>query len=110
MQATPNMMRGAIDAGQGCFQHVPFSKSVVVVCVSVAAVVHITSIINLEIDASASISFYALLLLAFLLTSLTLTGLARLAWLTSLVGLTTRLATSYPTINRGSTGREKQGQ
>jgi len=108
MQATPNMIRGAIDADQSCFEHVIFSPSVVVVCV--AAVVYIVSITNFETGAHAPVSLFAFLLLAFLLTSLTLTGLARLPWLPSLVGLSTRLATSYPTINRGSTGREKQGQ
>jgi hypothetical protein len=65
-----------------------------VVCISVAAVVNVISITNFEIGAHAPVSLCALLLLAFLLTSLTLTGLARLAGLPSLVGLTTKLATS----------------
>jgi uncharacterized integral membrane protein len=110
MQATPDKMRGTIDADQSCFEHIIFSPSVVVVCVSVAAVVYVANITKFETGAHASVSLYALLLLAFLLTSLTLTSLARLTWLPSLVGLSTRLATSYPTIHRGSTGREKQGQ
>jgi hypothetical protein len=66
----------------------------VVVCISVAAVVNVVSITNFEIGAHAPVSLCALLLLAFLLTNLTLTGLARLAGLQSLVGLTTKLATS----------------
>jgi hypothetical protein len=37
---------------------------------------------------------FSVLLSAFLLTSLTLTGLARLTWLRSLVGLSMMLATS----------------
>ena len=98
MQATPDIMRTAIRAGRDCVERGPFSISViavyVVVCVRVVAVVNVASITNFEIGAHASVSFYAMLLLAFLSTSLILTGLARLAWLQSLVGLTTRLATS----------------
>ncbi len=98
MQATPGIMRTAIHAGQACVECVPFSVSVirvyVVVCISVAAVVNVVSITNFEIGAHAPVSLCAFLLLAFLLTSLTLTGLARLAGLPSLVGLTTKLATS----------------
>jgi hypothetical protein len=41
-----------------------------------------------------SVSAIAMLLFALLLTYLTLTGLARLSGLRSLVGLTTKLATS----------------
>ncbi len=98
MRATPGIMRTAIRAGQACVERVPFSVSVivvyVVVCVSKAAVVNVVSITNFETGAHASVSLCALLLLAFLLTNLTLTSLARLAGLQSLVGLTTRLATS----------------
>ena len=97
MQATPDIMRTIIHAGHACVECIPFSVSVIrvyVVCVIVAAVGNVISIANFEIGAHAPISLCALLLLAFLLTNLTLTCLARLAGLQSLVGLTTRLATS----------------
>src|SRR5258707_4010055 len=100
MQATPGIMRTAIHAGQACVESVPFSVSVikvyVVVCISVAAVVNVVSITNFEIGAHAQVSLCALLFLAFLLTSLTLTGLATLARLPSLVGLTSNQAASTP--------------
>jgi hypothetical protein len=92
MQATPDIMRTIIHAGHACVECIPFSVSVIrvyVVCVIVAAVGNVISIANFEIGAHAPIS-----LGAFLLTNLTLTCLARLAGLQSLVGLTTRLATS----------------
>ena len=97
MQATHGTMRTIIHPGHACVECAPFSVSVIrvyVVCIIVAAVGNIISITNFEIGAHAPISLCALLLLAFLLTNLTLTGLARLAGLQSLVGLTTRLATS----------------
>ena len=97
MQATPGRMRAIIHAGHACVECVPFSISVIrvyVVCVIVAAVGNVISIANFEIGAYAPISLCALLLLAFLLTNLTLTCLARLVGLQSLVGLTTRLATN----------------
>jgi hypothetical protein len=97
MQATPGIMRTTIHAGHACVERVPFSVSVIrvyVVCIIVAAVGNVINITNFEIGAHAPVSLCALLLLAFLLTNLTLTGLARLAGLQSLVGLTTRLATS----------------
>jgi len=94
MQAVPDKMRIAIRFGHHCPEHLFFSIFVIVVCVSVAAVVHAANITNYEIGAHASISLFVLLLLAFSLTSLTLTGLARLTWLPGLVGHTTRLATS----------------
>ena len=81
-------------AGQACVERVPFSVSILIVCASAAAVVHVVSITNKETGAHAPVSLYANLLLASLLASLTLTGLARLAGLQSLVGLTPRLATS----------------
>lgn len=87
-------MQTAICARQDYVERVPFSVSVLVVCVSVASVVNVASIMNFEIGALAPVSLFALLLLAFLFTGLILTGLARLAGLQSLVGLTTRLATS----------------
>ena len=98
MRATPYISRTARCAGQDYIEHVSFSVAVVVayvvVCVSVATIVNIASITNVKIGAQASVSLYALLLLALLSTHLTLTGLARLTWLQGLVGLTTRLATS----------------
>src|ERR1700730_2668646 len=98
MRATPYISRTARCVGQDCVEHVPFSVTVVVayivVCVSRATRVNVASITNVEIGAQASVSLYALLLLALLSTRLTLTGLARLTWLQGLVGLTARLATS----------------
>ena len=98
MQATPGIMQTATSAGQDYVERVPFSVSVIVVyvivCVSVAAIVYVAGITNFEIGAHAPVSLYALLLLAFLSTSLILTGLARLIGLKGLVGPTTRLATS----------------
>src|SRR6266849_1704216 len=96
MRITPDMMWTTIHAGQACVKHAPFSVSViyVVVCVSVAAVVNVVGITDFETGAHAPVSLCEMLLLAFPLTSLTLTGLTRLAGLQSLVGLTTRLATS----------------
>jgi hypothetical protein len=98
MRATASTMRAATRAGQAYVERVPFSVSVIVVyvivCISVAAIVYVASFTNFEIGAHAPISLYARLLLAFLSTSLILTGLARLIGLKGLVGLTTRLATS----------------
>ena len=62
------------------------------VCVS--NVVNVLNFAHVEVSAYAAVSTCALLLFAFLLTRLTLTGLARLNGLRSLVGLTMRLATS----------------
>jgi hypothetical protein len=98
MQATPGIMRTSTCAGQACAERAPFSVSVmiiyVVVCISVAAVVNVVGIMKFETGAYGPVSLCAMLFLAFLLTNLTLTGLTRLAGLQSLVGLTTRLATS----------------
>jgi hypothetical protein len=98
MRATPGMMRTTTCAGQACVERAPFSVSAVIVyvvaCISVAAVVNVVSIMNFETGAHAPVSLCAMLLLAFLLTNLTLTCLTRLAGLQSLVGLMTRLATS----------------
>jgi hypothetical protein len=100
MLTTPDIMQDVQCAGQDYIEPVPFSVSVIriyvfvcTVCVSVAAVVNVASIRNVETGAHASVSFCAMLLLA-LLTSLILSGLARLTRLRSLVGLRTRLATS----------------
>jgi hypothetical protein len=62
-------------------------------CFCATAVVPHVSMTNVETGAHAPVSFCANLLLAFLLTGLALTGLARLAGLQSLVGLSTELAT-----------------
>ena len=94
MRTTPGIMRIAICVGQDCVEHVPFFVSAIIVSVSAAATANVVSITNFETGAHAPVSFCALLLLALLLTSLTLTSLARLAGLESLVGLTTKLATS----------------
>src|SRR5260370_14502302 len=108
------MSRNGRCVGEDCVEHgaclvplcpvpqrgwrLPFSVAVVVayivVCVSIATIVNVASITKFEIGAQASVSLYALLLLALLSTSLTLTGLARLTGLQGLGGLTTRLATS----------------
>ncbi len=87
-------MRIARCAGQACVERVPFSVFVLMICISAAAVVHIVSMTHKETGAHVPVSLYANLLLAFLLANLTLTGLARLAGLQSLVGLTPRLAKS----------------
>ena len=122
MRATPYISRTARCVGQDYVEHVafiecrlprrpspllpvpqtgwrlPFSVTVVVayivVCVSIVTIVNVASITKFEIGAQASVSLYALLLLALISTSLPLTGLARLTGLQGLVGLTTRLATS----------------
>ena len=85
-------MRIAGCTGRACVERVPFSVSVLII--SAAAVVHIVSMTHKETGALVPVSLYANLLLTFLLANLTLTGLARLAGLQSLVGLTPRLATS----------------
>ena len=87
-------MRVARCAGQACVERVPFSVSVLMICASAAAVVHVVSMTHKETGARVPVSLCANLLLAFLLANLTLTGLARLDGLQSLVGLTPRLATS----------------
>ena len=94
MRTTPGITRTALRTGQACIECVPFSVSLIVVCVSVAAIENVVCMMKVEIGAHAPISFCALLLLALLLPGLTLMGLARFAGLQSLVGLTTRLATS----------------
>jgi hypothetical protein len=93
-------MQVAIPADQTDVKRVPFcvfarivDVVVGIVCVRVAAVVHMVSIMNFETDAHAPVSLCTLLLPLCLLASLTLTGLARLVGLQSLVGLMTRLAT-----------------
>jgi hypothetical protein len=80
-------------AGQACVDRVPFSITVRMMCFCAIAVVPHIYMTNVETGARAPVSFCANLLLAFLLTGLTLTGLARLSGLRSLVGLSTGLAT-----------------
>ena len=87
-------MRIARGAGKACVERVPFSVSVPMICAIAVAVVRVVSVTNTETGAHAPVSFYANLLLALLLASLTLSGLARLCGLQSLVGLTPGLATS----------------
>ena len=101
MRATPDIKQAFNRAGQNYVELVPFSVSVIgiyifayTVCESVSNVVNVLSFTNVETGAHAAVSLCVLLLFAFLLTRLTLTGLARLNGLRSLVGLTMRLATS----------------
>ena len=101
MRATPDIMQAFNRAGQNHVELVPFSVSVIgfyvfayTVCERVTNVVSVLSFMNEETGAHAAVSSCAMLLFALLLTCLTLTGLARLNRLRSLVGLTTMLATS----------------
>ena len=101
MRSTMGIMQDFTRTGQDIVASVPFSVSIIgsyvfvcTVCVSVAAVVNVVSIRHIETAAQAAVSFCALFFFALLLTCLTLTGLARLSGLRSLVGLRTRLATS----------------
>ena len=101
MRATPDIMQTFNRTGQNHVECVPFSVSVIgiytfayCVCKGISNVVNVFSSTNVETGAHAAVSLCAMLLLASLLTNLTLTGLTRLAGLQSLVGLTTRLATS----------------
>ena len=64
------------------------------VSVSILLAVNVVSFSHVEIGTRVSVSTCAALLFAFLLTPLTLTCLARLNGLCSLVGLTMRLATN----------------
>jgi hypothetical protein len=64
------------------------------VCISIFNVINVVSFSHVEAGTYTVVSACAMLLLALLLTRLTLTGLARLNGLRSLVGLTMRLATS----------------
>jgi hypothetical protein len=101
MRATPDIIQAFNRAGQNHVELVPFSASVIgiyvfayTVCESVFNTVNVLSFTNVETGAHAAVSLCAMLLFAFLLTCLTLTSLARLSGLRSLVGLTTVLATS----------------
>jgi hypothetical protein len=101
MRATPVIMQTFNRTGQDHLELVPYSVYalgiyifVSGVCVSLFNVVNTISFAYIEVGAHASVSTCAVLLFAFLLTCLTLTGLARLHGLRSLVGLTMRLATN----------------
>ena len=101
MRATPDIMQTFNRAGQFHVECVPFSASVIgiyvfayCVCKGISNVVNVFSLTNVETGAHAAVSLFVMLLFALLLTCLTLTGLARLNRLRSLVGLTTMLATS----------------
>ncbi len=99
MRATPGIKQSFNRTGQDHIELVPYSVYalgiyilVSGVCVSLFNVVKVIS--HVEVGVHAAVSTCALLLFAFLLTRLTLTGLARLHGLSSLVGLTMRLATN----------------
>ena len=101
MRATPVIMQTFNHTGQDHVELVPFSVYAIGiyifvfgVCISVSNLVNLLSFSHVEIGTHAAISTCAALILAFLLTRLTLTGLARLHGLRSLVGLTMRLATN----------------
>ena len=101
MRATPVRMQTFNHSGRDHVELVPSSVYVIGiyifafgVCASVSNVVNVLNFTHVEVSAHAAFSTCALLLFAFLLTRLTLTGLARLNGLRSLVGLTMRLATN----------------
>ena len=101
MQATPVRMQTFNRTGQDHVDLVPSSVYAIgiyifafAVCVSVSNVVNVLSASHVEVGTHAAVSTCAAILFAFLLTRLTLIGLARLNGLRSLVGLTMRLATS----------------
>ena len=79
MRTIAGTMRVARCTGQACVERVPFSVSVLMICASAAAVVHVVSMTHKETGTRVPVSLCANLLLAFLLANLTLTGLARLA-------------------------------
>jgi len=100
MRATPVIMQTFDHTGQVHVELVPSSVSAIgiyiflfAVCVSVFNVVSVLSASHVEVGSHAAVSTCAAILFAFLLARLTLTGLARLNGLRSLVGLTMRLAT-----------------
>jgi uncharacterized membrane protein len=99
MRATPVRMQTFNHSGRDHVELVPSSVYVIGIYifafgVCVSNVVNVLNFAHVEVSAYAAVSTCALLLFAFLLTRLTLTGLARLNGLRSLVGLTMRLATS----------------
>jgi hypothetical protein len=94
IQIIRGILRIALCADQACGERIPFFVSVSIICVNAAAAENIAGMTNKETGAHAPVSLCTNLLLAFLLTSLTLTGLARLGGLQGLVGLTSVLATN----------------
>ena len=98
MRSTHDCMQASIRAGQKHVELVPFSVSVIrfyIFAYGVSTVIaNVVSFANVETGAHATFFLCVVLLCAFLLTYLTLTGLARLSRLRSLVGLMTRLATN----------------
>jgi len=101
MRATPVIMQTLNGAGQDQIELVSSSVYAIGIyiflsgiCVSLSNIVNVLSFSHVEIGTHAAISTCAALILAFLLTRLTLIGLARLNGLRSLVGLTMRLATN----------------
>jgi len=101
MRATPVIMQTFNRTGQDHVERVPssvFAIGIYIfalgVCVSVSNIVNVLSFSHVEVGIRAAVSTCATILFAFLLTCLTLIGLARLNGLRSLVGLTMRLATS----------------
>ena len=101
MRAAPVILQTFNNTGQDHVELVPFSVYamgiyifVSGVCVSISNVVNVMSFTHVEVGAHVAVSTCAVLLFAFLLTRLTLTGLARFHGLRNLVGLTMRLATN----------------
>jgi len=101
MRTTPVIMQTFNRTGQDHVELVPSSVyalgiSIFMfgVCVSLFNVVKVISFSHVAVGTYAAASTCAALLFAFLLTRLTLTGLARLNGLRCLVGLTMRLATN----------------
>lgn len=99
MRATAVIMQNFNRTDQDYAEFVPSSVYAMAIyiflsgiCFSLFNIVNILSFSHIEAGTSAVVSTCAALLLAFLLTRLTLTGLARLNGLRSLVGLTLRLA------------------
>ena len=101
MRATPVIMQNFKRTGQDHVELVPFSVYAIGiyifvfgVCISVSNLVNLLSFSHVAAGTYAAASTCAALLFAFLLTRLTLTGLARLNGLRCLVRLTMRLATN----------------
>ena len=98
MRAKPVIKQSFNRTGQDHIELVPYSVYALGIYIFVSGVcvslVNVISFSRVEVGAHAAVSTCAVLLFAFLLTGLTLTGLARLHGLSSLVGLTMRLATN----------------
>ena len=98
MRATPVIIQTFNPTGQDHVELVPFSVFALGIYIFVSGIcvslVNVISFAHVEVGAHAAVSTCVVLLFAFLLTRLTLTGLARLHGLSSLVGLTMRLATN----------------